>query len=127
MTIIRLACFLTERLLQREGFSDTIRSFLAAPEALHYLKQGLPTRVPEVIFLDLNMPVMDGWGFLEALRPYETELAARCRIYILTSSLASSDADRAKEYSLVSGLIHKPVDSQMLHVILEEIGEQSGA
>ncbi|UOG74472.1 response regulator [Hymenobacter tibetensis] len=119
--------FLTEMLLKREGFSDKIRSFLAAEEALTYLEQGLPVRVPEVIFLDLNMPVMDGWDFLEALKPHEGELSSRCRIYVLTSSLAPSDAARAKEYTLVSGLIHKPVDSQMLQVIRAEMSEQDGA
>jgi len=116
--------FLTEMLLKREGFSDTIRSFLAAKDALSYLEQNLPAHAPEVIFLDLNMPVMDGWEFLEALKPHQEELAARCRIYVLTSSLAPSDAIRAKEYALVSGLIHKPVDSQMLRVIRAEVTEQ---
>lgn len=115
--------FLTEMMLKREGLSDNIRSFLAAEEALGYLKGLMPAWVPDVIFLDLNMPVMDGWEFLEALKPHEPELADRCRIYVLTSSLASSDATKAKKYPLVSGLIHKPVDSQMLQVIRAEVNE----
>jgi CheY-like chemotaxis protein len=114
--------FLTEMLLKREGFAGTVRSFLAE-EALSYLEQALPVHVPEIIFLDLNMPVMDGWDFLEALKPHESELTARCRIYVLTSSLAPSDAARAKEYTLVSGLIHKPVDKHMLQVIRAEMSE----
>lgn len=115
--------FLTELLLKREGFAETIHSFLAAEDALRYLLPLQPDRVPDVIFLDLDMPVMDGWGFLEAIRPFAHDLARRCRIYILTSSLAPHDAIRAKGYPYVSGLIHKPVDSQMLQVIRAEVGE----
>lgn len=115
--------FLTEMLLKREGFSNNIRSFLTAQDALRYIRQHLPDRAPAVIFLDLNMPVMDGWEFLDALKPHEQELAHRCHIYILTSSLAVSDAQRAKEYSLVSSLIHKPIDSQMLRLIRTEMSE----
>ncbi|GAA4393764.1 response regulator [Hymenobacter koreensis] len=113
--------FLTELLLKREGFAQHIHSFGGAQEALDYLHETLPTRVPDVIFLDLNMPLMDGWEFLDALEPYQEKLAQRCRIYILTSSLAPTDAVRAKDYPLVSGLVHKPVDSQMLRSIREEI------
>ena len=117
--------FLTERLLKRESFSDNIRSFLSAQDALGYLEERLPVYAPEVIFLDLNMPVMDGWEFLEALQPYESDLTDRCRIYILTSSLAPSDAAKAKEYTLVSGLMHKPVDTHMLRTIRAELSEQN--
>ena len=115
--------FLTERLLKRECFSESIRSFLSARDALSYLKQALPAHAPEVIFLDLNMPVMDGWEFLDALQPHEPSLTERCRIYILTSSLAPSDAARAKEYALVAGLLHKPINTQMLHVIRAGLSE----
>lgn len=117
--------FLTEMILKREGFSNNIRSFLAAQDALSYIQQHLPSRTPAIIFLDLNMPVMNGWEFLDALKPHEQELAQRCHIYVLTSSLAASDAQRANEYSLVSGLIHKPVDSQMIKLILAEMSEHN--
>lgn len=118
--------FLTELLLKREGFAESIHSFLAAEDALSYLLQLQPAHVPDIIFLDLDMPVMDGWGFLEAIRPHASTLTQRCRIYILTSSLAPHDAIRAKEYPFVSGLIHKPVDSQMLQVIRAETSEWNG-
>ena len=64
-----LASYLTEHLLRAEGFSSCICTFQSAREALDKLV-GKKQRVPQVVFLDLNMPMMDGWQFLDALVPY---------------------------------------------------------
>lgn len=85
-----LAIYLTEHLLRAEGFSNCICTFQSAREALDKLV-GKKQRVPQVVFLDLNMPVMDGWQFLDALAPYQEALRGNCHIYILTSSLALKD------------------------------------
>ncbi|MBF9222878.1 response regulator [Hymenobacter ruricola] len=117
-----IGVFLTERLLKRESFSDNITSFGSAEEALNFLRQAPAEELPRVIFLDLNMPVMDGWEFLEALRPQEAQLHGRCRIYILTSSLAQSDTARVDEFGLVAGLIHKPIDSAQIQSVRDQMG-----
>lgn len=116
-----LSNYITERVLANEQFSDSIVSFLSAEDALAALKQDMPEDVPGVIFLDLNMPGMNGWGFLDALESFKNELAGKCRIYILTSSLILADTDRAKDYDLVSGLIHKPLDREEVQAILAEL------
>lgn len=118
-----ISLFLTEQVLRLEGLTSTIRTFSGADEALHFLLPRLNTEMPEVVFLDLNMPQMNGWDFLEALAPYEAELAGRCRIYILTSSLALTDTDRAKTYALVAGIVHKPLDEDEVRGIREALGQ----
>jgi CheY-like chemotaxis protein len=118
-----ISVFLTEKLLRREGFSDTISSFQSPQDALLFVQQTIPEHVPEVILLDLNMPIMSGWDFLDALKPYKDQLIGHCSIYILTSSLAPSDKDKAKEYGFVAGVIHKPLDGEKVHAIITEVTE----
>ncbi|QIL77531.1 MULTISPECIES: two-component system response regulator [Hymenobacter] len=118
-----ISIFLTTRILQRENFTDTITSFQLPQEALDYLQNALPNQVPDVVFLDLNMPIMNGWDFLDALRPLEAQLAGRCSIYILTSSLAPSDKLKAEEYSLVASVINKPLDGPKLQAIRTQVLE----
>ncbi|KAA9339364.1 response regulator [Hymenobacter busanensis] len=118
-----LGNYLTEQLLRIEGFSNTIQTFESAQEALETLQQ-CATETPAVIFLDLNMPIMNGWQFLDALVPYESRLRGRCRIFVLTSSLALADMEKAKTYDLVAGLIHKPIDSEEIQAIRSQLEDE---
>ena len=88
---------------------------------------GKTQRVPQVVFLDLNMPMMDGWQFLDALAPYAEDLRGSCHIYILTSSLALRDLEKSRQYDLVAGLIHKALDSEKIRAIRARFGPEAVA
>lgn len=119
-----ISVFLTKKLLEREGLADELSTFQLPEEALHHVQQTITTQqVPDVILLDLNMPVLSGWDFIEALRPDEEHLLGRCFIYVLTSSLAPSDMVRAREFPLVAGLIHKPLDDMQIQTIHTQVLE----
>lgn len=117
--------FLMRLLLQREEFADTITAFQSAQEALGYLRQTPVAELPTVILLDLNMPVMNGWEFLDALQPVAQQVLGHTSIYILTSSLAQTDMVRASQNPLVTRLIHKPLDSSELQLIKAETTQKS--
>lgn len=71
---------------------------------------------PHLIFLDLNMPEMDGWAFLEKMQ----EQNMGQKVYILTSSTSELDLQRAKAFDNVARFLVKPVEEELLEEILQE-------
>lgn len=118
-----ISLYLAEQMLLTEGLDTKIRSFGAAEEALHFLLAHLTTELPQVILLDLNMPLMDGWQFLEALAPHAATLRrGGCHLYILTSSLATADVAKGRQYDLVTAIIHKPIRAADVWTIKARLG-----
>ncbi|GAA4035942.1 hypothetical protein GCM10022409_20990 [Hymenobacter glaciei] len=115
-----ISLFVSEQTLRLEGFMAPIVPFTGAVEALAYLLPRLVVEPPEFIFLDLNMPLMDGWSFVEALVPHAAALKGRCQIYLLTSSLALEDTEKARSHALVQGIIHKPLDEDEIRAAVLE-------
>lgn len=118
-----LSIYLTRFVLQQVQFAQTIETYQEAKSALYDLQANLGAALPEVIFLDLNMPEMDGWDFLEALQPRAQELAGRVRIYILTSSVDRQDQQIAGEYPLVAGFLLKPFDAKVAATLKQEVSK----
>ncbi len=96
-------------LLKKNGFASNIVVFQNGKEALEKIVELLQSQgvLPEVIFLDLNMPIMDGWEFLEAFGKLSG--VEHIRLYILSSSIDSRDMERAKQYDIVTDFIAKPL------------------
>jgi CheY-like chemotaxis protein len=105
--------FLTRKKLISAGLSEDkdIHAFLFAKDALSSLFKCSAENLPDVVLLDINMPEMDGWQFLDALAPFKSRFK-EIRIYILTSSLALSDEAIAKDNSMVAGFIRKPISDE---------------
>lgn len=86
------------------------------------LKSG--QKIPEVLFLDLNMPVMDGWQFLDELCIIP-EITDKTKVYILSSSISSRDVAKSKEYKIVKDFICKPLTESKFNSLLDEIKIQN--
>ncbi len=120
-----MSIFLTSFILTEAKFTEDITSYSVAEEALAVLLREEAANLPRIIFLDLNMPHMSGWEFLEALNPHKQRFHGRCQIYILTSSLDKADMDKSKDYELVYGFIHKPINSEDIELILAQAEESN--
>jgi len=75
--------------------------------------------LPELIFLDINMPIMDGWEFLEKFSTLTFDKSIS--VIILTSSINPEDAEKAKTFKDVKGFLSKPLDLEKLDQVLELI------
>ena len=88
-------------------------------EAIAYLKDEANVP-PNIIFLDLNMPKMNGWEFLEQYQHLTLEQKAKVLIVILTTSLNPDDKKRAEEIKDVTGFETKPLSKEILSELLDE-------
>ena len=112
-------CFLTKKILKRAG---VINQIITASNGLEALKKLLEINasgegLPGLIFLDLKMPIMDGFEFLEEARN-STELDfSKTRIFLITSSVLPKDRERANTYP-IAGYISKPLTPKVLEDLL---------
>ena len=110
-----IARMLIKKRLEKESFSQTIIEFENGKEAFDaYLKLEGKAEEPELILLDLNMPVMDGWTFLDSIAKQSSESDSLPSVAILTSSIDQEDRDQAKQYSNVISFLKKPLDLNVL-------------
>ena len=91
---------------------------LEAYEALEAMAKE-PGELPEIILLDINMPVMNGWELLEEIRRDLHSVMEQVQIYILTSSIAPEDLNLSKEYGFISGYITKPLTKADIKMLKE--------
>lgn len=108
--------------MKENGFCEDIIVFNNGQEAIDGLTkiviEGKP--LPSIIFLDLNMPIMNGWEFLKGFTKIPNK-GDKVTIYILSSSVDPRNLKRIKDYSIVSNYILKPFTPEDLQNVLKEV------
>ena len=84
------------------------------------------SKVPELILLDLNMPLMDGWEFLELFEKEFPQYVERTKVYVLSSSINPHDKERALNEKSVCGFIEKPLDFEQIERLRKELNVAKG-
>jgi len=114
---------ISTKTLQIAKFGNSITCDLDATQALSKLKQIVrmnPNEFPDIIFLDINMPKMDGWEFLDEYKKFPLFICQKCKVFILSSSIDDSDIEKSKTYKSVHGFISKPLTLSKLEELYSQ-------
>jgi CheY-like chemotaxis protein len=114
--------FIVINKLNSIGLVDNIISVENGEEAILYIKNCINSSIellPELILLDINMPIMDGWNFLEEFSKLGLSFQEKMHIYMVSSSVYEEDIENSKNYPCVKTFISKPLSKSKLIEIIE--------
>jgi CheY-like chemotaxis protein len=116
--------FTARKLLEATGLANQIQSFYNGSDAISYFKDQKNNNsetLPDVIFLDINMPIMNGWEFLEEYHKLYNNFAKPIVVYVVSSSIDSNDMQKSREYNTVSDYIVKPINRIQYKELIESL------
>ena len=115
--------FLTKKVVEQTHLVDQIKVFENGRDAINYLKENLenPDLLPEIILLDLSLPVMDGWQFLNEYALLKPKITKPININIVSSSISPEELNKVKSIIEVSEFIIKPITKEKFIEIVEKI------
>jgi two-component system, chemotaxis family, chemotaxis protein CheY len=111
--------FIMKKLLIASKVVDLILPFPNGKEAFDYFQENkrFPESLPDIVFLDIKMPIMNGWQFLERFSK-ESYSKKQIQIYICTTSVNSKDEEISRQFSLLSGYFIKPITRDQIEGVL---------
>lgn len=111
--------FLNKEILSSIGITNDFHVATNGEEAIDFINNNVGSDCPDLIFLDINMPVMDGFQFLEEFEQFPNEQRERIKIVMLTSSSNKKDIERAYQFPIL-GYLNKPLKIADIKSVLGE-------
>ncbi len=115
-----LDCYIAEKIVEKTGRCHTCRSFYDAKSALEYINNH-DTKRPTVILLDIMMPVMNGFAFIEEFETMPEDLRKQYHIVPITTSLNQNEINLMNSYTSVVEVLRKPYSFNELSTVLNKI------
>ncbi len=114
--------FTTEKYIKMLKLANHVTTFSDAEEALEYLKENamLDKNLPDIILLDVNMPIMDGWDFVGEFAKMQPRPAKKITLYMVTSSIDERDRQRAENINDIHDFIIKPISEEQLVQLVQK-------
>ena len=119
-----ITLMLSKKVIIKANFSNTIITAKNGEEALQYFNSIInkeENKLPNLIFLDLNMPVMDGWEFLDNFSTNKYSEINSTKIVVLSSTIDPEDLQKSKKYPMVIDFLSKPITTSMLSYLESKI------
>ena len=115
--------FLAKKTINSSNVSSKIRDFQEGSEAIEFLREfcNVAEQLPDIILLDISMPIMDGWQFLEEYALLQPKMSKKNKLYMFSSSISQIDIQRAKSNPLVTDYIFKPLQRERFLEMVEDL------
>ncbi len=115
--------FIMKRIINQISSELEVNSFTDGEEAVKFLSLCTENdvKLPEVIFLDINMPFLDGWGFLAEFKKLKPKIHDKINIYMVSSSDRDEDIAKAAQFEELTGYVVKPMGEEKLVEIFTKI------
>ena len=117
---------LVKKIIEIKKLSNNLLIFKNGKEALDHFKLILENAheeiLPDIIFLDINMPIMDGWEFLNEFIKIKNIFDKKITLYVVSSSIDPRDLERAKSFNLVTDYLIKPIELKKFEKIFHRNG-----
>jgi CheY-like chemotaxis protein len=119
----KILSYVLQRMMGSADFCQNIEIFQNGKEAINQLFsiKKTPEALPDIILLDLNMPVMDGWQFLDEFE--KIPLDKKITLYIVSSSIDIQDHTKAKKYKTVSDFLIKPIGKKQIEQMIQSYNQ----
>ncbi|MBR9861185.1 response regulator [bacterium] len=110
--------FTTKVKIEKLNLADEIKIFGDGEQIFQYLNETILADLPSILLLDINMPIADGWDFLEMYESLDADKKENMKIYMLSSSINPVDVEKADAHPRITKYITKPIQDQVLQEIL---------
>lgn len=120
----KLNCYIAEKMIKKIASEIEVKPFIYANEAFEYIKNPQPYDT-SIILVDIQMPLMNGFNFVESFEELPENVRDKYKLYIYSSTINEKDKQQANNYKSVRQFFSKPLTHNSLDILLKDIENSS--